>query len=153
MLENSKIKVIHNNLMKIVDLLDLFDQMMIIEINDKSKLVTSSVKIDLKGQKDLISQINSFHPEKSSNLWCGISKGIDEAILQQEQQPYRNISILVFTGGNPLEEPEKGLIPLLKEKLNSNKVNFSISTFCYSCDIETDLIEEIAHLGNGIYGF
>lgn len=92
-----------------------------------------------------------MNPRGNTNLWDGISKGINEALKQQSSK--MNTSILVFTDGQPNIHPPMGLIPSLKNKLKGINVKFSISSFGYGYKIDANLLENIAEIGNGIYGY
>lgn len=87
----------------------------------------------------------------NTNLWGGLSEGIDEVIKQQTTD--MNTSLLVFTDGEPNINPPLGLIPSLKQKINESNVFFTISTISYGYEIDANLLEEISEIGNGIYGY
>ena len=47
-----------------------------------------------------------------------------------------------------------GIIPTLKEAISDIKnVNFTISTCAFGYDVDSKLMEEIAQIGNVIYGY
>jgi hypothetical protein len=61
---------------------------------------------------------------------------------------------MLFTDGEPNENPPLGIIPTLKEAISDIKnVNFTISTFAFGYNVDSQLMEEIAQIGNGIYGY
>jgi hypothetical protein len=59
----------------------------------------------------------------------------------------------LFTDGEPNQNPPMGIIPTLTEAMSSMKIDFSISTFGFGYQIDCDLMENIAKLGHGIYGY
>ena len=61
---------------------------------------------------------------------------------------------MLFTDGEPNENPPMGIIPTLKETISDIKnVNFTISTFAFGYNVDSLLMEEIAQIGNGVYGY
>ena len=85
-----------------------------------------------------------------TNIWDALRLGILEA---QKYKEY-NTCLLLFTDGEPNVNPPKGIIPTLKESISSIKdVNFTISTFAFGYNVDSKLMEEIAQIGNGIYGY
>jgi hypothetical protein len=73
-----------------------------------------------------------------------------------EGQKYKdyNTCLLLFTDGEPNENPPMGIIPTLKEAISDIKdVNFTISTFAFGYNVDSILMEEISQIGNGIYGY
>ena len=89
-------------------------------------------------------------PDGCTNIWDALRLGMIEA---QKYKEY-NTCLMLFTDGEPNENPPKGIIPTLKEAISGIKdVNFTISTFAFGYDVDSKLMEEIAQIGNGIYGY
>ena len=61
---------------------------------------------------------------------------------------------MLFTDGEPNINPPLGIVHSLKELITGIKnVNFTISTFAFGYNVDSKLMEEIAQVGNGIYGY
>ena len=59
-----------------------------------------------------------------------------------------------FTDGEPNINPPLVIVPSLKEIISGMEdVNFTISTFAFGYNVDSVLMEEIAQVGNGIYGY
>ncbi|KAK8852664.1 hypothetical protein M9Y10_017653 [Tritrichomonas musculus] len=151
----SRLQLVQYSLKTIVSTLGSSDEITIITFNSSAHVRASGVKLDLNGKEKVDRMIDQMYPNGGTNLWDGINKGIDEVVKQQKkkQQDKMITSLLVFTDGQPNIHPPMGLIPTLKEKLSDIDVKFSISTFGYGYSIDANLLEEIAEIGNGIYGY
>ena len=94
-----------------------------------------------------------MRPFGITNIWDALRLGMIEA---QKFNNY-NTCLMLFTDGEPNENPPIGIIPTiptLKETITDiKKVNFTISTFAFGYNVDSKLMEEIAQIGNGIYGF
>ena len=91
-----------------------------------------------------------MRPEGCTNIWDALRIGMIEA---QKFNEY-NTCLMLFTDGEPNENPPMGIIPTLKETISDIKnVNFTISTFAFGYNVDSQLMEEIAEIGNGIYGY
>ena len=61
---------------------------------------------------------------------------------------------MLFTDGEPNVNPPFGIVPSLKKIIIDIKNdNFTISTFAFGYRSNFQLMEEIAEIGNGIYGY
>lgn len=106
--------------------------------------------------------INQIQTYGRTNLWDMLFKGIDHAVQEKAKfdllrksgnDSQLNTSILLFTDGEPNVNPPMGIVPTLKEKLDGLKCHFSISSFSFGYQINSELLFEIAELGNRIYGY
>ncbi|KAG8949714.1 hypothetical protein FRC04_008254 [Tulasnella sp. 424] len=69
---------------------------------------------------------------------------------------HRLSSIFLLTDGLPNVEPPRGHIPMLKlylESQPSDKTKFTINTFGFGYSLDSKLLNEIAKIGNGHFGF
>ena len=91
-------------------------------------------------------------PGENTNIWDALRLGIIEA--QKYNSNEYNICLMLFTDGEPNINPPEGIIPTLKEFISSTKnANFTISTFAFGYNVDSKLMEEIARIGNGVYGY
>ena len=68
-----------------------------------------------------------MRPEGLTNIWDALRIGMIEA--QKYNNEY-NTCLMLFTDGEPNENPPMGIIPTLKEAISDIKnVNFTISSF------------------------
>ncbi|KAG8715917.1 hypothetical protein FRC11_012984 [Ceratobasidium sp. 423] len=65
-------------------------------------------------------------------------------------------AVFILTDGQPNIDPPRGHIPTLKyylDALPSDAPKFTISTFGFGYNLDSRLLDEIADLGQGMYGF
>ena len=85
-----------------------------------------------------------------TNIWDALRLGMIEA---QKYKEY-NTCLMLFTDGEPNENPPMGIISTLREAISEIKIiNFTISTFTFGYNVDSKLMEEISQIGNGIYGY
>jgi hypothetical protein len=84
-------------------------------------------------------------------MWDALRLGLDEA--KGFSGRGFNTSLLLFTDGEPNQNPPMGIIPTLRDALSSTRQDFTISTFGFGYSIDSDLMENIARLGHGVYGY
>ncbi|KAJ1310373.1 hypothetical protein OPQ81_007111 [Rhizoctonia solani] len=80
----------------------------------------------------------------------------DAASTQSDAKDQRLSAVFILTDGQPNIDPPRGHIPMLKNYLDalpSDAPKFTISTFGFGYDLDSRLLDEIADLGQGTYGF
>ena len=88
--------------------------------------------------------------EGCTNIWDALRLSIE---ISKRFKNY-NICLMLFTDGEPNVNPPLGIVPSLKESISEIKnVNFTISTFAFGYEVDSELMEEIAKVGNGVYGY
>ena len=146
----SRLALVKHALKTIGSTLNADDKMALITFSSKAKLVLEPTKVDNMGKNVIFEEIKKMYPDGCTNIWDALRLGLIEA------QKYRNYntSLILFTDGEPNENPPMGIIPSLKETLSDIKnINFTISTFAFGYNVDSILMEEISKIGNGIYGY
>lgn len=98
------------------------------------------------------STIDSLRADGGTNIWDGLRLALEQATRVTN---HANIQILLLTDG----EPTKSYIPLLgiertlTKKLASIPVRTSIHTFGFGYSLDSQLMESIATIGGGSFGF
>ncbi|CAE6418391.1 unnamed protein product [Rhizoctonia solani] len=75
---------------------------------------------------------------------------------QLDSGEQRLSAVFILTDGQPNVEPPRGHIPMIKSYLDSlppDAAKFTISTFGFGYRLDSRLLDEIADLGQGMYGF
>lgn len=71
-------------------------------------------------------------------------------LLRENQKPGVHQSIYLLTDGEPNIFPPSGYVMTLKKYLKAYpNFYFSLNTFAFGKNINTPLLDEYAHLGNG----
>ena len=149
-----RLDLVKHSLKTIISTLSEYDKITIITFHTKADLELPPTKLDVEGKKKVIDVIESLDYLNSTNIWDALKLGIDTALYEQEDSnEYYTTSLMLFTDGEPTINPPKGLIPSLEEYVSGKKMNFTISSFGFGYSIDSHLLESIARIGNGIYGY
>ena len=149
----SRLGLVKHSLKTIASILNKEDKMSLITFESNAKLCLEATELNDNGKARIFEEIQKMEPHGYTNIWDALRLGMSEA---QQYNEY-NTCLMLFTDGEPNENPPKGIIPTFKEAIyslkNTANVNFTISTFAYGYNVDSKLMEEIAQIGNGIYGY
>ena len=146
----SRLGLVKHSLKTVASILSKDDRMSLITFDNEAELCLEPTNMNETGKNIIFDEIKKMHADGCTNIWDALRLGILEA---QKYREY-NTCLLLFTDGEPNINPPMGIIPTLRESMSSIKdVNFTISTFAFGYDVDSELMEEIAQIGNGIYGY
>ena len=146
----SRLGLVKHALKTVVSTLNKEDKMSLITFNSRAKMCLEVTDVNDTGKNVIIDEINKMYPDGCTNIWDALRLGMIEG---QKYKDY-NTCLLLFTDGEPNENPPMGIIPTLREAISDIKdVNFTISTFAFGYNVDSILMEEISQIGNGIYGY
>ena len=146
----SRLGLVKHALKTVVLTMNKEDKMCLITFSGKAKLCLEATDVNDIGKNTIFDEISNMYPDGCTNIWDALRLGILEA---KKYQDY-NTCLMLFTDGEPNENPPMGIIPSLRETISDIKdVNFTISTFAFGYNVDSILMEEIAEIGNGVYGY
>ena len=146
----SRLGLVKHALKTVVHTLNKEDKISLITFETNAEMCLEATQVDDTGKDIILGEIEEMEPDGCTNIWDALRLGMIEA---QKYKEY-NTCLMLFTDGEPNENPPKGIIPTLKEAISGIKdVNFTISTFAFGYNVDSKLMEEIAQIGNGIYGY
>ena len=146
----SRLGLVKHALKTVVHTLNKEDKISLITFETNAEMCLEATQVDDTGKNKILEEIQKMEPDGCTNIWDALRLGMIEA---QKYKEY-NTCLMLFTDGEPNENPPKGIIPTLKEAISGIKdVNFTISTFAFGYNVDSKLMEEIAQIGNGIYGY
>ena len=146
----SRLGLVKHALKTVASTMNKEDKMSLITFDNKARLVLEATEVDDTGKKIIFDEIGEMYPGGLTNIWDSLRIGMIEA---QKYNEY-NTCLMLFTDGEPNINPPMGIIPTLKEAISDIKnVKFTISTFAFGYNVDSQLMEEIAEIGNGIYGY
>lgn len=146
----SRLGLVKHSLKTVASILSKDDRMSLITFDSEAELCLEPTNMNETGKNIIFDTIQEMDADGCTNIWDALRLGILEA---QKYREY-NTCLLLFTDGEPNVNPPMGIIPTLRESMSSIKdVNFTISTFAFGYDVDSELMEEIAQIGNGIYGY
>jgi hypothetical protein len=147
----SRLDLVKHTLNTFVHSLNPSDKICIIKFSNTASVISDIKFIDQTGKTDTLRCIERLEPEGMTNLWDGIKTCINK--IKDNYDVNYNVSMIVMTDGVSNSDPPRGIIPSLTDLIRQNKLNFTINTFGYGYNIDSNLLENIANIGSGIFGF
>ena len=146
----TRLALVKHSLKTVVSTLSENDKMCLITFSDKAKMELEATNVDDLGKKKIFEKIEKMHADGCTNIWDSLRLAIE---VTKRFENY-NTCLMLFTDGEPNINPPLGIVHSLKELITGIKnVNFTISTFAFGYNVDSELMEEIAKVGNGIYGY
>ena len=146
----SRLGLVKHALKTVASTMNKEDKMSLITFDNKAKMRLKATEVNDIGKNVIFEEIKKMRPGGCTNIWDALRIGMIEAQKYKEC----NTCLMLFTDGEPNENPPMGIIPTLREAISDIKnVNFTISTFAFGYNVDSKLMEEIAQIGNGVYGF
>ena len=146
----TRLALVKHSLKTVVSTLSENDKMCLITFSDKAKMELEATNVDDLGKKKIFEKIEKMHANGCTNIWDSLRLAIE---VTKRFENY-NTCLMLFTDGEPNINPPLGIVHSLKELITGIKnVNFTISTFAFGYNVDSELMEEIAQVGNGIYGY
>jgi hypothetical protein len=103
--------------------------------------------MDASGKRAL----SEMDASSGTNIWDALKVGLAQALLFERRG--FNTSLLLFTDGDPNQNPPMGLIPTVEKALTGMKQDFTIPTFGLGYSVDSHLMENTARLSYGVYGY
>ncbi|KAG9085851.1 hypothetical protein FRC06_003416, partial [Ceratobasidium sp. 370] len=124
---------------------------MLATVSPKRSSFLGSIGFGRKRQASSSSTSDEPKPELQSDV--KVAPAVDPAPSTSDG---RLPAVFILTDGQPNVEPPRGHIPMLKSYLDallSDAPKLTISTFGFGYNLDSRLLDEIADLGKGMYGF
>lgn len=147
----TRLQLVKHSLKTVISTLGEKDQVVFIEFESGAKIILDKTQTNEIGKEVALNVIDSMVDKGCTNVWDALKLGVQQA--KTFSGSGYNTSLLLFTDGEPNVNPPCGIIPELKELISGIKLDFTISTFAFGYNVDSKLMEEIAEIGNGIYGY
>ena len=146
-----------------LDLLKHAAKTIIMSLSDEDRFALISYSDDARVEYDLnymtdeaktmvIKALEHLQPENSTNIWGGVYEALEMAKKYNKKTQHQ--SILLLTDGQPNIYPPAGMIPQLEKYKKMNKGHIAqINTFAIGKYIDTPMLDQYAHIGQGQYCF
>lgn len=143
----------------VIEVLGQDDRISIVEFNSKAAVLLPLQYLTPKVKNSATNIINSMCPGGGTNLWDGLSTGLDQ--VQTTSQNFfkvgrhnraRHKAVLILTDGVPSAHccPKIGYTEALKKKRRSDTI---VHTFGFGYSLDSPLLKNIAITGQGMYSF
>tara|TARA_B110001450_G_scaffold211555_1_gene203183 strand:+ start:508 stop:2769 length:2262 start_codon:yes stop_codon:yes gene_type:complete len=148
-----------HSLKMILESLKPVDRISIITFSNDAKILCNLTNVTTANKSYLINIINNLKTEGATNIWAGINEGLKQFQQFNDTLNNRICSLMFLTDGIPSNYllPNRGIIDTLKRKINNFKENNiiipNIYTYGFGYSLDTELLVEIAKIGNGNFSF
>jgi len=129
----------------------------IITFSDTATIVCNMIPVTIFNKEYIKSLVSNLKAYGCTNVWTGINTGLKQ-FIKTSYNNSRTSSLLFLTDGIPSSHllPPRGILESLKNSLNKMKDEYiipSIYTFGFGYSIDTQLLVDIAKIGNGSFSF
>jgi Mg-chelatase subunit ChlD len=130
------------------------DELIIIKFSTEATCVFEC-KMHSIGKSRAKEVIANLKPENSTNIWGSLQLAYSHA--KRAITTCQNVQMLLLTDGESNIDPPRGILFTLDRFLNTDSNadirNIPITTFGFSCDIDSKLLFDIAEITNGGFSF
>jgi Mg-chelatase subunit ChlD len=148
-----------HSLKMILNSLTPIDRISIITFSSDAKVLCNLTNVIPSNNNYLVNLINNLKVEGATNIWAGINEGLKQFETSNNTLNNRISAIMFLTDGIPSSHllPPKGIINTLERKIaNYNEKNIiipNIYTYGFGYSLDTELLVDIAKIGNGNFSF
>jgi len=147
----SRLNLACHSINTIIQSLEENDEVGIISFNNCAYTKLIMTKMNDNGKTLAKMVIDNLQAAGSTNIYDGLKKAFE---MLETVKNDNNNSIVLLTDGIANINPENGILNTLISNYDVTKMKpFSLNTFGFSYDINSELLKEIADNYNGIFGF
>ncbi|KAG8928120.1 hypothetical protein FRC02_007356 [Tulasnella sp. 418] len=138
------------------------DRVAIVTFSKDAKVRAPLTQTNAEGKQRVLEIVSQLKSEGNTNLWDGLKTSMNVLTQAtpltdaQGRSTTRLSSIFLLTDGLPNVIPPRGHLPMLKlylEQHPPSQTNFTINTFGFGYDLDSQLLVNLATLGRGSYSF
>ena len=131
------------------------DRLSVVAYASKARTVFGLMPMNDAAKARAIASVDTLVPTDSTNLWDGLKEGLD--VLRRGRtgngNQHRLSTVLLLTDGCPNVIPPRGHIPMLKRYFDEHGNDCVIHTFGFGYSLESELLDNVAKAGRGLYAF
>ena len=149
--ELSILDLVKHSMKTIIHSLNKNDRLAIVTFSTHAKVRSNLTYMDEEGKNEFENILLDINPEGSTNLWDGLSTGMD--ILNNIKDLSRLSALFLLTDGIPTEIPPHGHKKQLENYIKQKSLPAIINTFGFGYNLDSQLLLHIAKKGNGSFCF
>jgi len=148
-----------HSLKMILESLTPVDRISIITFSNDAKVLCNLTNVTPSNKTYLKNIINDLKVEGATNIWAGINEGLKQFETFKDTLNNRISAIMFLTDGIPSSHllPPRGIINTLERKIamykDKNIAIPNIYTYGFGYSLDTELLVNIAKIGNGNFSF
>ena len=129
------------------------DRIALVTYHTYIDVLTDFIEINSLNIKSLDNKIEELLPKYQTNLWGGLMKSIELLDNRKEDKFNREGCIMLFTDGNPNISPSRGEIYEFRKYIKNHHNDYSLYTYGFGNNMNSDILFNLSKLGNGTYNF
>jgi hypothetical protein len=133
-----------------INVLGEHDRLSIVQFCRQSRQVFPLTYMDERGRENAIAAVRQLAFGNGTNLWNGISQGLQA--LETRTEKTRMAHIMLLTDGET-ESEEEVMTGLKAYKAKHESLPGTINAFGFGYEIDSRLLTEVAAFSNGTYAF
>lgn len=126
------------------------DYMGIVSFSTEATIRMLPKRMNDEGRLDVDAALCMIRPDSSTNIWDGMKKAAE--LASNPAFANHNIVAMLLTDGYPNINPPRGIVPTARATLRTANP-WTLHTFGFGYDLDSELLLEIAEYGNGLFGF
>ena len=131
------------------------DRIGIVAYSDRAQTVLPLTDMDANGQAQAEAALSRLRADGQTNLWDGLQTGLEMLRNGRSTSTNTMSSALLLTDGVPNVDPAGGHLAALEDYRRSagGKLPCALHTFGFGYELNSQLLDELAHAGGGLYVF
>lgn len=128
------------------------DRFSLVLFNNAASVAVPLTAMDEAGQKRVEDKLEEFNSGGGTDIWKGLAAALQELENAPAHEPARLAHIMLLTDGE--SQNREQIVPNLSQfKQAKERLPGTVSTFGFGYDIDSALLIELAHAGDGTYSF
>jgi len=147
----SRLDLVKHSMKTIIQMLQPQDYISIVPFSSSAILQLPLTQMNEFGKKMATSKIEQLNPDGGTNIWDGLRLAIE--IAKNDLCKNKNVAIVLLTDGEPNVNPPRGIMPTLVDYIKDLDTIFTLNTFGFGYNLDSQLLFDIAKVSNGAYSY
>jgi Mg-chelatase subunit ChlD len=148
----SRLDLVKHSVKTISQMMSDNDYLGLIAFNDSATTIMQFTRMNDLGKKYAQQSIDGLEAEGQTNIWDALRSAI-HIISTNHGCRCLNTCVLLFTDGEPNVNPPRDIMRSLNNLKKTVSLAFSIHTFGYGYQLDSELLFDIATAGFGSYNY
>jgi uncharacterized protein YegL len=149
----TRLDLIKHSMKTVIPMLDENDYLCIIVFTNTARVILPITSMNLDGRNLANRLVDNIKAENMTNLWDGLRLAINLINEHKELCKDKNVFTVLLTDGISNIDPPRGIETTLTNYIKDKSLKGTISAFGYSNDINSEILNNIATICNGIFAF
>ena len=134
----------------LASLLGASHRLCIISFSSSARILLPFTSMNAAGLAKVDALLASVQADGQTNLWDAIRLGLE--VANDSSSRGRHLVSMMFTDGEPTVEPPRGTLPTILGAASPSNP-WTLHTFGFGSQLDSDLLVKIAQWGGGRFGF